>query len=161
VVNYLNLATGPGFLILAGKGDMKPGIQSAILGVVINIVLSLGLIYKFGFAGAVVGTSVSLTIASAYFMWLFHRRTKYSVTRVLSESYLKPVCCSAAVLAIILTIHPTKNISWPGLAALGVVFGVFYSMAILFSRFFDGYDWEKIESFIPVVRRLRGMVRIA
>ena len=42
IVNYLNLATGPGFLILAGKGDMSPGIQSAVLGVVINFFLAWG-----------------------------------------------------------------------------------------------------------------------
>ncbi len=63
VVNFFNLATGPGFLIFAGSGYMRPGIQSAILGVVLNVVLSLGLIYKFGFAGAVLGTASSLILA--------------------------------------------------------------------------------------------------
>jgi O-antigen/teichoic acid export membrane protein len=161
IVNYLNLATGPGFLILAGKGDMAPGIQSAILGVVINFFLSLVLIYKFGFAGAVVGTSVSLTVASGYFIFLFHRRTHYSITRVLRESYLKPACSSVLVLALILAVRPMRNASWTGLAAMGVVFGVFYSIAVLLSRFFDGYDWAKIESFIPVVGHLRRIGRIA
>ena len=41
VVNFLNLVTGPGFLRLAGKGDLKPGIQSAMVGMVLNVVLSL------------------------------------------------------------------------------------------------------------------------
>ena len=54
---------------------MQPGIQSAILGSSSMSSLSLGLIYKFGFAGAVLGTSVSLIVASGYFMLLFHRRT--------------------------------------------------------------------------------------
>jgi O-antigen/teichoic acid export membrane protein len=161
VVNFLNLATGPGFLILAGKGDMKPGIQSAMLGVVINVILSLGLIYKFGFAGAVVGTSVSLVIASVYFMYLFHGRTGYPVSRLLRESYVKPICCSVLVLAVILTIRPTSSISWTGLVGISLVFGVFYSVTILLSHFLDEYDWNKIESFVPVVRRVRRIVRIA
>jgi len=161
VVNYFNLATGPGFLILAGKGDMKPGIQSAILGVVMNVILSLGLIYKFGFAGAVLGTSVSLIIASGYFMMLFHRRTGYLISRVLQESYWKPILCSVLVLTVLLAIRPAKDLSWAGLAATGIVFGIFYAVAILLCRFFDEYDWSKIESIMPVARVARRLSRIA
>jgi O-antigen/teichoic acid export membrane protein len=161
VVNFINLATGPGFMILAGTGYMRPGVQSAILGIVLNMVLSLGLIYKFGFAGAVLGTSASLILSSGYFIAVFHRRTGYSVSRVLKESYLKPMLCSVPVLALLRAIHPAKNLSWSGLAATGVAFGVFYSAAILRSRFFDEYDWKKVESFVPVVRYLRRMSQIA
>jgi O-antigen/teichoic acid export membrane protein len=161
VVNFFNLATGPGFLIFAGSGHMRPGIQSAMLGIMINVVLSLGLIYKFGFAGAVVGTSVSLIVASSYFVAVFHRRTGYSVSRVVRESYLKPICCSVLVMAILLLIGPTKGLSWFGLARMGVVFGLFYAIAILFSGFFDEYDWSKIESFMPLLRHARRIGRIA
>ncbi|MGO8797261.1 MAG: polysaccharide biosynthesis C-terminal domain-containing protein [Candidatus Sulfotelmatobacter sp.] len=160
VVNFLNLATGPGFLILAGKGDMKPGIQSAILGVVLNIFLSLGLIYKFGFAGAVVGTSVSLIVASAYFVFLFHRRTRYPFFRVLREGYFKPAVCSLLTLGVVFAIHPIKNSSWFGLVGVGIFWGVLYCVAILLSRFLDEYDWSKIESFVPVAR-YRRMLGIA
>ncbi len=155
VVNFLNLATGPCFLILAGRGDMKPGLQF------INIVLSLGLIYKFGFAGAVLGTSASLILASGFFMSVFHRRTGYPVFRVLQESYLKPILCSGLVLAVLLAIRPAKDLSWFGLAGMGVIFGISYSIAILLSRFFDEYDWSKIESFIPVARLARRIGRLA
>lgn len=161
VVNFLNLGTGPGFLIFAGTGHLRPGIQSAVLGVLLNVFLSLGLIYKFGFAGAVLGTSVSLVAASVYFMYLFHSRTGYPVSRLLRESYLKPICCSVLVLAVILAIHPARNSSWFGLVVIGAVFGVLYIIAILLSRFFDGYDWSKIEDFIPMARNARRMIRIA
>ena len=161
IVNFLNLATGPGFLILAGKGDMKPGIQSAVLGMVLNVILSLGLIYKFGFSGAVVGTSASLIIASTYFMLLFHRRTEYSFLRVLLESYWKPTYCSVLGLFLILTIRPVRGCSWFGLAERGVVFGVFYCFAILISRFLDEYDWRKIESFLPMAKHARRVGLVA
>jgi O-antigen/teichoic acid export membrane protein len=155
VVNYLNLATGPGFLIFAGKGNMRPGIQSAMLGVILNVILSLGLIYKFGFAGAVVGTSISLIVASAYFMSLFHRITEYSLFRVFRESYFKTICSSAVGLCLALTIRPVRRASWLGLAETGVVFGVSYVVAILLSRFLDEYDREKIESIMPIAKRMR------
>lgn len=160
-VNFLNLATGPGFLILAAKGDLKPGIQSAMLGIVVNIVLSLGLIWRFGFAGAVLGTSASLILASGFFMSVFHHSTGYPIFRVLRESYFKPILCSVSVLAVVLAIRPTKGLSWFGLAGAGIIFGIFYAIAIFFSHFFDEYDWSKIESFVPVTRLLRRMGPIA
>lgn len=160
-VNFFNLATGPGFLILAGRGDLGPGIRSATLGIVVNVSLSLVLIYSFGFAGAVVGTSISLIVASMYFMALFHYRTGYSVTRVLREGYLKPTVCSILVLAVIFFERSRSNSSWFRLAETGVLFGVFYCIAILLSGFFDEYDWSKIESHVPLARHLTKMARPA
>jgi O-antigen/teichoic acid export membrane protein len=159
--NFFNLATGPGFLIFAGRGYMSPGIRSALLGLALNVLLSLGLIFKFGFAGAVVGTSVSLIIASSYFMFLFHRHTGYPLLRVLQEGYLKPVLCSVLILAAFLAVRTTKSLSWVGLVALGIAFGICYAIAILTSGFFDDYDWTKIKSVIPLARHAKRRSRIA
>jgi O-antigen/teichoic acid export membrane protein len=159
--NFFNLATGPGFLILAGRGYMKPGIQSALLGLSLNLVLSLGLIYELGFAGAVLGTLVSLVIASSYFILLFHRHTGYSLLRMVEESYFKPILCSTLILAGLLAVCPTTSLSWFGLAGMGFVFGITYAVAILLVHFFDEYDWIKIEGFIPLARYARRKGRIA
>lgn len=159
-VNFFNLATGPGFMIFAGMGNLTPGIKSATLAIVINVPLSLGLIYKFGFAGAVVGTAGALVLASAYFMALFHRESGYPAFRVLKESYFKPVLCSVLLLAVILMIHPAKSLSWFGLVGTAVVFGVLYFAVILQSGFFDAYDWGKIENFVPMVRYVRRRVHV-
>lgn len=161
VVNFMNLATGPGFLIFAGRGYLKPGVESAVLGIIINVALSLGLIYRYGFAGAVVGTSVSLLAASTYFVYVFHRHTKYSLKRLAKESYFKPSLISVIVLAGILTVRPTGNLSWFGLVAVGVSFGILYSVLILLSRFFDEYDWHRLEQFLPLTRHVRKLCRAA
>jgi O-antigen/teichoic acid export membrane protein len=159
-VNFFNLATGPGFLIFAGSGNMKPGVQSALLAIVLNVILSLGLIYKFGFAGAVMGTAGALILASGFFIVVFHRQTGYPVSRVL-KSYLKPVLGSTLLLAVVLVFVPTKYLSWFGLIALGLVFGILYTVFILLSQFFDQYDWNKVEGFLPAVRYARRIFRIA
>jgi len=161
VTNFINLATGPGFLILAGSGYLKPGIKSAMFGLVVNVGLSLALIYKFGFPGAVVGTCVSMTLASGYFVSLFHAHTGYSLLRVLQESYLKPIACSTLVMAALMAIRPPNDLSWIGLVGMGGVFSLFYAAAILLSQFFDDYDWEKLESAVPVAKRARRIFRIA
>ncbi len=161
VVNFFNLTTGPGFLIFAWRGNLGPGVQSSTLGIVLNVVLSLGLIYKFGFAGAVLGTTASLTLASGYFMAMFHRRTRYSISRVMREGYLKPMFCSVLILAALFAIHPAKNLVWCGLVGMVTAFAGLYSTAILLSRFFDEYDWNKVESLLPAARYVRRVSRIA
>jgi O-antigen/teichoic acid export membrane protein len=161
IANFFNLASGPGFLIFAGRGYMAPGIRSALFGLALNFCLSLSLIYKFGFAGAVVGTSISVILASGYFMWLFHQHTGYAVARVLREAYLKPILCSAVTIAGLMVVRPTGNLGWFGLIVLAVCFGGFYVLGILLSGFFDDYDWDKMEALLPTLRLARKMSPLA
>ncbi len=160
-VSVVNLATGPGFFIYAGAGNLKPGVDTALLGIVLNVLLSFGLIYRYGFAGAVVGTSVALSVAAAYFITLFHRQTGYSFLRLVLEAYMKPLICSSLSLVLVLSVCPTANLSWFGLVGLGASFAAAYSALILLSQFFDAYDWNKIETFIPVMKHVRRLVQFA
>jgi O-antigen/teichoic acid export membrane protein len=160
VVSFLNLMTGPGFFIFAGQGYLRPSINSAVLGIAINFVLSLGLIYKYGFAGAVLGTSAALILAAGYFLSVFHRTTGYPVLSVLRDAYLKPVLCSLVALGVFLYARSIDDLSWAGLAVLAAAFGSAYSVAILLSRFFDPYDWSKMEAFFPGVRFMRRLCRV-
>jgi O-antigen/teichoic acid export membrane protein len=159
-VNFFNLTSGPGFLILAGNGNLGPGMRSAVFGIVLNVGLSSILIYKFGFAGAVLGTSASLVIATTYFLYLFHRETGNPVGRLLRES-LRPVVCSLGVLALLWVIQSPRGLSWAGLVTWGVAFGIGYMTALLFSRFFDRYEWGKVESVVPAMRYLRRVIPVA
>lgn len=160
-INFYNLVTGPGFLILAGRGNLRPGMQSAMLGLTLNVVLSFGLIYRFGFAGAVLGTAISLVTASTYFLYLFHLDTKYSVARLFREAYLKPMIISIVLAVVLVVVVRTRVPSWTELVALGIGFGVLYVATLLFSRFFDGYDWSKFESLIPAIRYARRIIPVA
>jgi len=134
--------------------------ESATVGIVLNTVLSFALIYVMGFAGAVVGTATSMIVSSAYFVWMFHRQTEYPYGRLLRESYLKPILVSALVLGAMLLLRHTalhdKNLSWLGLVAMGLIFGSLYCVGIVLVRFFDAYDWSKIESLVPGLRRITG-----
>jgi O-antigen/teichoic acid export membrane protein len=161
VVSFVNLVTGPGFFIFAGQGNLRPGVNSAVLGIVINIVLSLALIYRYGFAGAVLGTSAALILAAGYFISMFHRSTGYPFLRLLRNAYLKPMLCSLAALGLILAARSIDDLSWAGLLLTGLAFGSLYSVLILVSRFFDPYDWSKMESFLPGVRLMRRLCGVA
>jgi O-antigen/teichoic acid export membrane protein len=154
-VNFVNLASGPAFLLFAGSGYLRPAIRSSLLGIGLDIVLSLVLIHWLGFAGAAVGTSLSLLIAAVYLTWTFHRQHSYSFRRLLRESYLKPVACSVLSLAATFAAHSVHTLSWYGLIAMGLMFAGIYALLILLSGFFDSYDWNKIEIFLPAARHAR------
>ena len=159
--NFINLATGPGFLIFAGIGYLRAGMLSASLGLVLNILLSLLLIYRYGLPGAVIGTSISLLFASIFFMYLFHVRTGYEVGRLLRESYLKPAAVCFVLLCIWFVIRPERNFSWAELIGGGAVFGFIYAVTLLFTQFFDRFDWEKAERLVPLARHARRIVPVA
>jgi hypothetical protein len=74
---------------------------------------------------------------------------------------LKPVLSSLFALSLILAVHPTSDLGWFGLVSMGLIFGGLYSVVILLSRFFDAYDWTKMETFVPGVRRVRRLGRVA
>jgi O-antigen/teichoic acid export membrane protein len=160
-VNFLNLTTGPGFLIFAGNGNLKPGVESALLGITLNVVLSAALISTLGFAGAVIGTSIALTVASFFFLVLFYRDMHYPVTRVLREGYLKPVASCAVALSTCWLLPAAIRYSWAGLAVSALLFGTVYMSLILASRFFDRYDWAKVEAFFPAIRLAKRYVPVA
>jgi O-antigen/teichoic acid export membrane protein len=136
-------------------------VDTAILGIVSNVVISFALIYAWGFSGAVIGTAASLILAACYFIVIFHRQTKYSFVRLLTDAYLRPILCTAFSIAVALSIHPAAGASWFGLLVIGVLAGALYSSLILLSGFFDSYDWSKIETFVPGVRYVRRLARYA
>jgi O-antigen/teichoic acid export membrane protein len=160
-VNMFNLTTGPGFLIFAGGGNLGPGIKSALVGIALNAGLSWILIYSWGFRGAVVGTSISIVLASLYFLYLFHRLTGNSAGKLWRESVARPVLCSLGIVGITRILPISKDPSWWGIVFQGLLFGSVYLTAVMFSRFFDAYDWGKIESILPVMRYARRIVPVA
>ena len=161
IVNFVNLLTGPGFLIFAGKGNLGPGVQSATLGLVLNILLSFVLVLRFGFAGAVAGTAIALTIASAYFLYRFHKETGNPAGRLVRECYARPFTWSLVLASGLYLARPAFEPTWKALVLQGILYGGLYFLGILFSQFFDNYDWARIERAIPIVRHLRRMLPVA
>jgi O-antigen/teichoic acid export membrane protein len=160
-VNLYNLLTGPGFLIFAGRGILKPGTRSALVGLGMNVFLSVPLIYRFGFPGAVVGTSVSLVVASTLFLYLFHSYTEYSFRRLLRGAYMKPFATAAAFALPLWLVLRASSPSWSLLIVLGTVFVALYLISLFLNSFLDEYEWGKIEGLIPAVRHFRRVIPIA
>lgn len=161
LVNLLNLATAPGFMIFAGQGRLRPGIYSGLLGIGLNVPLSIGLIYFFGFRGAVIGTSISMVTASFFFMYLFHRLTGNSAGKLVKEAYFKPLLCVAVLLTAKFLFFRASLHTWLQLFLGGVIFLALYTAGLLLTKFFDRYDWMKARSALPIARINRRIVSSA
>jgi O-antigen/teichoic acid export membrane protein len=158
VVNFLNLTTGPGFLILIGRGKLRPGLYSAVLGIVLNLTLSFVLIRLYGFQGAVIGTSLSLCFASGFFLFMFQRETKSSLLEVLKIAYLKPILASLLAAGGVAFFLRAMAVSWVGLFLGAIIFGVAYSMLLLLLRFFDTVDLAIVDRIVRVPSFIRRIV---
>lgn len=157
-VNFLNLSTGPGFLILVGKGLLRPAVNATLIGLFLIVTLSFVLIYWFGFSGAVIGILLAVIVATASFFYWFYRISAYKFGKVLRQAYLKPTGCSAAALAIVMSVAPASHLGWVGLSIQGLSFGVLYVSGLFLTGFFDLFDLAQVESFLPIAHVVRKII---
>lgn len=150
VVNFLNLLTGPGLLIFIGIGKLKPGLYSAVVGIVLNVSVSFFLIRTYGFAGAVVGTSVSLLLASLFFIYQFWRETAGLFAGMVRKAYLKPGICSALTLIPLWLFTSRTGASWGSMVCEGIAFAILYAFLLLLVGFFDTFDVAVVERLFPI-----------
>jgi O-antigen/teichoic acid export membrane protein len=137
----------------AGVGRPEFDMRGAILLAVLNPILSLLLVKKFGAAGAAAGTSIAFVISTGYLLTTFHRN--YVATRVASifqSVYLRPIAAAVLANVAVLGFHELT----PQLRNLELVrylipfkmaadFGVFVSVYILLLVTFrqvTAIDWN-------------------
>lgn len=161
MVNFFNLISGPGLLILIGRGNLRPGVYSASLGILVNLVVSFFLIYFYGFSGAVIGTSLAITIGTTYFIYLFNKVSVGGWWRPILGAYLKPVVCSSVLVGLLLILHPLDTVNWLGLFVAGVILGCAYMVGLVAMRFFDQFDLARAERLFPPFRLVRRMIPVA
>lgn len=156
-VNFLNLITGPGVLILTGKGSLKVPINATLVTLVFILTVSFGLIYKFGFAGAVFGILAATVLGTCPFFYWFYRDTGYSLAKVARQAYLKPTACSVGIVLALKLIAPASHLGWAGLVLQGSIFGILYMLLILRTRFLDAFDLAQVKVFPPLARLVRRL----
>jgi len=160
-IDFFNLTSGPGYLIFIGKGVLRPGIYSAFVGVLLNLVLSLVLIYYLGLSGAVWGTTIAVFAGTVYFVYLFHHQTGYPLWQTAQKAYLKPLLCSVASAGIVLALARHLAQGWPGMFLKAGLFGMLYILSVTLTRFFDQFDLAKAESVFPAIRFARRIIPFA
>src|SRR5262249_53014913 len=98
-----NVMSGAASQTGAGIGKPEFDMKSTILLIVVNPILSLALVQKFGPSGAALGTALSLITAACYLLWIFHRDyLANSAWTVMRDIHLRPILSGAlAALALV------------------------------------------------------------
>jgi len=158
ISNFINLATGPGFYIAIGAGGVRLPMYSSLVGLSLNIVLSLVLINFFGYFGAVFGSFSALIIASLYFLILVHRLFDVAWTPLLKMT-AKPFSALLPGFGVWWALlHITEDPLVQLLSMVSLTL-VLYVGTLLLLRYFDEFDKKTILSVLTKTlqffRRLR------
>lgn len=158
VGNFFLQLGAPTYNLLVGKGILRPGVYSAFLASILNLVLSFVFIKRWGFAGAMLGTVLPMIISTIYFLIASAPHMEIPFSDVLRRAYWKPVLCSVAAA---FSMWPTGLLGLQGtrnLAARSVLFGTTYVAGLVLTRFFDKFDFAKAEHYMPFVRTLKRVI---
>jgi len=140
-------------LSLVVIGKPKLNLYGDIIAVVINILLNIILIPKYGITGAAVATTSAYTITNIFRTTFLYKNTKI---HPFSTNYIKPLLISIILLGIIILLNlKFTNI----LLAIGVVFIflILYFSLILLSK---SIDKEDMQLFFTIERKIGINFRI-
>jgi len=157
------LLVGMGRLIARGMGIPQYEMRSSVLIAVTNILLSVILIIKLGFIGALIGTTISSILGSIYFIFSFHRRIKESLSSILKKIYANPfLFCVISLIVSLLVSYVFKMIvpkapanrleAFYHLLINGAVFLGIYLFSLFRSGYIDKYDREIFSSTLNLIR---------
>jgi len=153
ISNFINVLTGPGFFIAIGIGSARIPMYSALVGLSLNIVLSVVLLQWFGYFGAVFGSFGALTLASIYFLVMVHRRLEVAWRSVL-RLVLPPAVAilpgyGASLLAAGLIEHTFARLAMDVVVTVAV-----FAASLLVFGYFDDYD---VRTLRHILKNIRGI----
>ncbi len=145
----INILTGVSFSMILGMGKPEILTKLSIFQAMANLLLSVALVVKIGFAGVVIATLISLTLSSLWFMAIFHRQIGYPLSGFIKKVFIAPLSASIFCGGILFVLNrgiakigiPSGRLfSLALLISEAVVFICFYTAIILRSGYLDSYD---------------------
>ena len=123
IAYYLNVIASPLSYVSQGRGEPKYQMKSMLIQVVLNIVLSTTLIMRFGYFGAVAGTTTAMiTGVLIFFRWYGKSLVQHPLT-LLVNANVKPVLCilPAGLLALAVRWVLTESVGISSRVGVGAV----------------------------------------
>jgi O-antigen/teichoic acid export membrane protein len=161
VVGNLFLQVGaPVQAVLIGRGILRPGVYGALMTGGLNLVLSFVFIQRLGFAGAMLGTVLSMVIGSVYFFIIAAPYLETPFHETLWHAYFKPLLCSLVAAAVLWPTGILGLHGWQTLFLSGAVYGLVYLAGLMMTRFFDSFDFAKAENYLPFFRVAKQMLPV-
>lgn len=135
---FVNAFQGTALIALDMKRQLAYMAGTAAL---VNIILNILLIPKFGFRGAAVATVISEVIAG---VWSFVLLTKLNPWRTILPLFMKSLA-AALVMSVVLHYIPGIHV------LLRIAIGFFaYALMLITVRGFDSNDWQLIKSVLKL-----------
>ncbi len=158
---FINMMGGGITSIVQGIGKPKYQMRAALISFILNLVLSIVFVIKFGFYGAAVGTVIAMVFSGIYYQISFQRLMKRSFFSFLKQVYLKPLIFSLALSVLLWGLNHfviTGAINANRWFALSVILGEFILFVLLFTIMIVKFNYLKKEdaeifSKIPLLGR--------
>jgi O-antigen/teichoic acid export membrane protein len=136
--------------------------NSSLVMVFSNIVLSIVFIKFMGFAGVAWGTMVAVNLGTVYFLWKMHRNLTIPAGLYMQATW--PFCAAsffagACIFVIDLVLsrsfpHATRVIELSFFIVTGAVFSLVYLAAVYYAKLFDANDFNFFNDKFPFLNRL-------
>lgn len=159
--NLCSQMGAPIWEVLTGRGILRPSVYTALLTSVLNVVLSLVFIMRWGFLGAAWGSVLPIIIANTYYFCASQKYLGVPFLQILRRAYLKPVLCSIVAGAASSAINVLVRNLWLDVLVGASAFAIIYLAGLLLARFFDEFDWSKLEAHVPLARHARRLIPIS
>jgi O-antigen/teichoic acid export membrane protein len=159
VIGNLFLQLGaPVQSILIGRGVLRPGVYGALVTGALNVVLSFFFIRHWGFAGAMLGTTLSMAIGTIFFFFVAAPHLEIPIHQTLYRAYFKPLLCSSLAALAMWPMSILKLSEWQSLMASAAMYGFVYLVGLMLTRFFDSFDLSKAEAHLPFFGLARRII---
>ena len=106
IANMVYVIREPYRLLILAAGKFKETNFGAIMEVILNIVISILLVWELGLVGVAIGTLIAIIFRTIYFMWFLKRDIVYRGY----SSYLINIACSTIIAAGNLYIYCTHSV---------------------------------------------------
>jgi O-antigen/teichoic acid export membrane protein len=159
----INNLTGVGTTILRGAGQPKYETYAGIVGVVLNIGLTIILARPYGLVGIVTGTIVAEVITSVYFIIIFHRKYAFGWWETVGDWLWRltlAICLAVGVVEVVqhfIHVMPTNRLEGVlQIMAYGVVFSSVFLISITAFGFWTRDDRDAAGKVLKRFRLVRS-----
>lgn len=135
--------------ILRAQNKMVFRTVTLFVSCLINILISIIGIRKWGYWGAALGTAAYSILNFIFMGYYYHIRLKFRILQMLSRIFARTIWCAAIASAVTALLHQLFNPGWPALFAGAGIYLIVYCILMLI---WGLNSEEKIRLHIPAKR---------
>jgi len=122
---FLNILANVPFVVAQGIGRPWISAKYSLINGVVNLILFLVLIPRYGIVGAGLGFFISEVLVMPPFIWEVNRLLRVSWQQVISQAYLRPFACGGVALAALWFCRRRVDSLWTLVFACGIAVGLY------------------------------------